>query len=268
MLDSLIQDDAVIRLSVFLAVFAIFAIWELIAPRRKQYYSKSLRWLNNLSITTINVLITRFLIPVTVIYVALFSQSSNLGLLNLVELPEIVAIIIAVLLLDLSIYIQHYIFHKVDFLWRLHRMHHADLEFDVSTAIRFHPVEIILSLVIKMAVVVAIGAPAVAVLLFEIVLNASSMFNHANIRIPRSIDRFLRLFIVTPDMHRVHHSIIRKETNSNFGFNLPWWDYIFRTYRDQPKDGHLEMTIGIESFRDQRELWLDRLLLQPFKKAD
>ncbi len=221
MLDSLFHDEAVIRLSIFLAVFVVFAIWEIIAPRREQHYSKGLRWLNNLSISTINVLVTRLLIPITAIFVAVYAQNSGLGLLNVIELPEVAAIIIAVLLLDLAIYIQHVIFHKVDFLWHLHRMHHADLEFDVTTAIRFHPVEIVLSLVIKMLVIVAIGAPAMAVLVFEILLNATSVFNHANIRIPKSIDSMLRLFIVTPDMHRVHHSIIRKETDSNFGFNLP-----------------------------------------------
>ena len=268
MLDSLLHDEAILRLSIFLTVFAVFAIWEIIAPRRVQHYSKSLRWLNNLAITSINVLITRLLIPVTAIFVAMFAKNSGLGLLNIIELPEIAAIIVAVILLDLAIYIQHVIFHKVDFLWRLHRMHHADLEFDVTTAIRFHPVEIVLSLAIKMLVIVAIGAPVVAVLVFEIVLNASSVFNHANIRIPKAIDAILRLFIVTPDMHRVHHSIIRKETDSNFGFNLPWWDYIFKTYRAQPKEGHLGMTIGIENFREQRELWLDRLLLQPLRKLD
>jgi sterol desaturase/sphingolipid hydroxylase (fatty acid hydroxylase superfamily) len=147
-------------------------------------------------------------------------------------------------------------------------MHHADLDFDVTTAIRFHPVEIIFSLVIKMLVILVIGASIFAVLLFEVLLNATSLFNHANIRIPKNVDKLLRIFIVTPDMHRVHHSIIRKETDSNFGFNLPWWDYIFKTYRAKPMAGHIDMTIGIDYFRKQRELWLDRLLSQPFRKAD
>ena len=268
MLETLLSEEAVLRLSIFLALFAVLAIWEIVAPRRNQNYSKLTRWVNNLSISAINVLMTRLLAPFTVIFVAFYAHSSGIGLLNVIETPTLLSIVVAVLLLDLSIYIQHIIFHKVDFLWHLHRMHHADLEFDVTTAIRFHPIEIALSLAIKMAVVLAIGAPAIAVVVFEVLLNGTSVFNHANIRIPASIDKFLRLFVVTPDMHRVHHSIIRKETNSNFGFNLPWWDYIFRTYRAQPELGHSEMTIGIEYFREQRELWLDRLLLQPFRKTN
>ena len=268
MLELLLSEEAVLRLSIFLVLFAIFAIWEIMAPRRNQSYSKVTRWFNNLSISAINVLTTRLLAPFTVIFVALYAQSSGFGLLNVIEAPAMISIVIAVLLLDFSIYIQHIIFHKVDFLWRLHRMHHADLEFDVTTAIRFHPVEIVFSLAIKMLVVLAIGAPAIAVVIFEVLLNGTSVFNHANIHIPTSIDKILRLFVVTPDMHRVHHSIIRKETDSNFGFNLPWWDYIFRTYRAQPELGHSGMTIGIEQFREQRELWLDRLLLQPFRKTN
>ena len=267
MLEPLLSEEAILRLSIFLLIFVVFAIWEIIAPRRTQSYSKATRWLNNLSISAINVLTTRLLAPFTVIFVAIYAQSSDLGLLNIIEVPALLSIIVAVLLLDFSIYIQHIIFHKVDFLWHLHRMHHADLEFDVTTAIRFHPIEIVLSLVIKMCMVILIGAPAIAVVIFEVLLNGTSIFNHANIRIPKPIDKFLRLFVVTPDMHRVHHSIIRKETDSNFGFNLPWWDYIFRTYRAQPELGHSEMVIGIESFREQRELWLDRLLLQPFRKT-
>lgn len=169
------------------------------------------------------------------------------------------------LALDLAIYLQHVMFHAVPGLWRLHRMHHADLEFDVTTGLRFHPVEILLSMGIKLAVVLALGPPAVAVLVFEVLLNATAMFNHSNIRIPSAIDRVLRLFVVTPDMHRVHHSIHPSETNSNFGFNLPWWDRLLGTYRPQPTDGHEAMTIGIEQFRTRRDLWLDRMLIQPVR---
>ncbi len=251
-----------------MAVFAVFGVWELIAPRRKVTSPKSVRWLNHLSISAINVLVTRLLIPSTLIAVAFGAEWNSIGLLNVIELPVVVSIIIALLLLDLAIYIQHILFHKVHLLWRLHRMHHADLDFDVTTGIRFHPVEIVFSLGIKMFVVLAIGAPFIAVFIFEVLLNATSLFNHANIRIPKNIDKVLRVFIVTPDMHRVHHSIIREETDSNFGFNVPWWDYIFKTYCAQPKAGHIGMTIGIDSFRKQRELWLDRLLLQPFRKTD
>jgi sterol desaturase/sphingolipid hydroxylase (fatty acid hydroxylase superfamily) len=224
-----------------------------------------LRWFNNLSINFLNVIIVRGITPITVVIIAARAETSSVGLFNIIDMHTGLSIVLSVLLLDLAIYIQHVIFHKVEFLWRLHRMHHADLDFDLTTGIRFHPIEIILSLIIKIGVVLVIGAPALAVLIFEIVLNSSSLFNHANIRIPYKVDKILRLFIVTPDMHRVHHSVIREETDSNFGFNLTWWDYLFRTYRAQPKKGHLGMDIGIELFREKRELWLDRLLLQPFK---
>jgi sterol desaturase/sphingolipid hydroxylase (fatty acid hydroxylase superfamily) len=173
--------------------------------------------------------------------------------------------VLGVILLDLAIYLQHVLFHAVPALWRLHRMHHADLEFDVTTGTRFHPIEILLSMGIKLGVVAAFGMPAVSVLIFEVLLNATSMFNHGNVRIPLSVDRVLRWIVVTPDMHRVHHSISPRETNSNFGFNLPWWDRLFGTYRDQPAAGHEGMTIGIEQFRDPRELRLDRMLVQPFR---
>src|SRR6266513_2836287 len=175
------------------------------------------------------------------------------------------AVIVAVIVLDLAIYFQHVLFHAVPVLWRLHRMHHADLEFDVTTGVRFHPVEILLSMVIKLGVVLALGAPALAVLIFEVLLNATSMFNHGNVLLPQPIDRVLRTIVVTPEIHRVHHSIEPPETNSNFGFNLPWWDRLFGTYRAQPAAGHDAMTIGIEQFRDARELRLDRMLLQPFR---
>lgn len=178
-------------------------------------------------------------------------------------MPAWVVFVVSVLALDLAIYLQHIMFHAVPALWRLHRMHHADLEFDVTTGLRFHPVEILLSMGIKLAVVAALGPPAVAVLVFEVLLNATAMFNHSNIRIPPAIDRVLRLIVVTPDMHRVHHSIHPRETNSNFGFNLPWWDRLLGTYRPQPREGHEKMTIGIEQFRTRRDLWLDRMLIQP-----
>ncbi len=267
MFDLLLDEDTAVHLGAFIVVFAVIALWEMFAPRRKSTYPKSFHWLNNLTISLINIIATRLIIPVTLVFVAIKAESLNIGLLNLVDLPDLVTVVVTVLLLDFAIYVQHIIFHKVEFLWRLHRMHYADLDFDVTTGIRFHPVEIVLSLAIKMLVVLVIGAPYVAVLIFEVVLNITSLFNHANIRISANTDKILRLFVVTPDMHRVHHSIIRKETDSNFGFNLPWWDYIFKTYRAQPQAGHEHMKIGIEGFRNPRELWLDRLLLQPFRKT-
>lgn len=265
LLELLNEYEAYTRLTGFVAVFAAISLWEILSPRRVQQYSKSVRWLNNLCITIINTLIMRLAIPLTIISMSSIAQQQHLGLLNSVELPLGAAIIIAILMLDLALYFQHLVFHHVHFLWRLHRMHHADLELDVTTGIRFHPVEIILSTIIKMAVVLLLGAPIAAVIIFEVLLNATSLFNHANIYMPKKMDQILRLFLVTPDMHRVHHSVVPTETNSNFGFNLPWWDHIFRTYRSQPEAGHLKMTIGIERFRTSRELWLDRLLIQPLK---
>src|SRR5262245_36872868 len=197
---------------------------------------------------------------------ALFAKAQGWGLFNYLKLAAWLAFPIALLLLDLAIYLQHRIFHHVPVLWRLHRMHHADLDIDVTTGARFHPIEIFLSLGIKFMVIVTLGAPALAVLVFEIGLNASSMFNHSNVRISPALERVLRWLVVTPDMHRVHHSIVRRETDSNFGFNFPWWDRLFRTYRPQPEAGHQQMTIGIERFRNPKELRLDRMLTQPFRE--
>ena len=213
----------------------------------------------------LDTLILRLTFPVMAVGLAAVAQDKGWGLFNNLDLPLWLAIVVSVAMLDLAIYLQHVMFHAVPALWRLHRMHHADLEFDVTTALRFHPVEILMSMGIKMAVVAALGPPAVAVLAFEVLLNATAMFNHSNIRLPQSVDRVLRLVIVTPDMHRVHHSIEPAETNSNFGFNLPWWDRLLGTYRPQPRSGHIEMTIGIEQFRTRRDLWLDRMLVQPLK---
>jgi sterol desaturase/sphingolipid hydroxylase (fatty acid hydroxylase superfamily) len=241
------------------------AVWELLAPRRPQAVARNWRWPNNLGVVAVDVLLVRVLLPITAVGLALIAEAHGIGLFNMIALPAWASIVVSVILLDLAIYLQHVLFHAVPALWRLHRMHHADLEFDVTTGLRFHPIEILLSTGIKLVVVAALGTPAAAVLIFEVLLNATSMFNHSNIRVPAQIDRILRWFVVTPDMHRVHHSILRRETNSNFGFNLPWWDRLLGTYRAQPAAGHDAMTIGIEQFRDPRELALDRMLLQPFR---
>jgi sterol desaturase/sphingolipid hydroxylase (fatty acid hydroxylase superfamily) len=239
------------------------ALWEVAAPRRRREIPRLIRWSNNLGIVVIDTLLVRLTFPIVAVGLAMMAEAHGWGLFNIIDAPAGIAFIVSVLALDLAIYLQHVMFHAVPALWRLHRMHHADLEFDVSTGLRFHPVEILLSMGIKLAVVAALGPPAVAVLVFEVFLNATSMFNHSNIRIPVRIDRFLRFFVVTPDMHRVHHSIHPTETNSNFGFNLPWWDRLLGTYRPQPREGHETMTIGIEQFRTRRDLWLDRMLIQP-----
>ncbi len=258
-------NEAATRLAAFIGVFIAMALWEAAAPRRLRSHSRLRRWPSNLAIVALNTALTRILFPVTAIDLALAGERHRWGLLNELPVPGWAAIVGSVVLLDLAIYLQHVMFHAVPALWRVHRMHHADLDFDVTTGARFHPIEIVLSMLFKFGVIVALGASAVGVLIFEVLLNATSMFNHANVRIPVALDRYLRWLVVTPDMHRVHHSIVVGETNSNFGFNLPWWDRLLGTYRDQPAAGHIEMTIGIEEFRAARELWLDRMLSQPFR---
>ena len=263
MTDLILANEPLIRIAIFLGVLLVMALWEVAAPRRRREIPRLIRWSNNLGIVVIDTLLVRLTFPVVAVGLALVAQERGWGLLNAFDLPAWVAFVVSMLALDLAIYLQHVMFHAVPALWRLHRMHHADLEFDVTTGLRFHPVEILLSMGVKLAVVAALGPPAVAVLVFEVLLNATAMFNHSNIRIPSAIDRVLRLIVVTPDMHRVHHSIHPSETNSNFGFNLPWWDRLLGTYRPQPRDGHEAMTIGIEQFRSRRDLWLDRMLIQP-----
>ncbi|SOD40715.1 sterol desaturase family protein [Nitrosovibrio sp. Nv4] len=261
---TVLQAEPFVRLGFFMAVLAAMSVWEALAPRRRRGLSRLKRWPANLGMVALNTLVVRILFPTAAIGVALSAEERGWGLLNAFAVPEWIAILIAVLVLDLAIYLQHVLFHAVPWLWRLHRMHHADLDFDVTTGVRFHPIEIVLSMIIKLMVVAALGAPALAVLIFEILLNATSLFNHGNVRIPPPLDRFLRWLVVTPDMHRVHHSWYPNETNSNFGFNLPWWDRLLGTYQDQPRDGHEGMTIGINLFRDPAWERLDRMLIQPF----
>jgi sterol desaturase/sphingolipid hydroxylase (fatty acid hydroxylase superfamily) len=257
--------ELVIRLGAALGVFAAMALWEVLAPRRAMSIGRARRWPGNLGILVLDALTVRLLIPVAAVGTAVIAAGNGWGLLNITPWPAWLEILLGFFILDLAIYAQHWAFHKVPLLWRLHRMHHADLDIDVSTGLRFHPIEIVLSMLIKMAVVALIGVPAVAVVAFEVVLNATSMFNHSNAAMPAWLDRIVRLIVVTPDMHRVHHSVRRHETDSNFGFNLPWWDRVFGTYRAAPEAGHDRMTIGLPIFRDPRELRLDRLITQPFR---
>ncbi|MDQ3959704.1 MAG: sterol desaturase family protein [Pseudomonadota bacterium] len=264
MTDILLTNEPLIRLAFFLGILVLMAAWEFAAPRRRQTVSRWVRWPNNLAVAALNTVFLRILFPTAAVGWALVGEERAWGLLNNLNTPRWAAVMLSLALLDLAIYLQHVLFHAVPVLWRLHRMHHADLDFDVTTGTRFHPLEMLLSMLIKLAVIAALGPPAVAVLTFEILLNATSMFNHGNVRIPPDIDQVLRWLVVTPDMHRVHHSVTPTETNSNFGFNLPWWDRLCGTYRAQPAAGHEGMTIGIEQFRTVRELWLDRMLLRPF----
>jgi sterol desaturase/sphingolipid hydroxylase (fatty acid hydroxylase superfamily) len=257
-------DQSSIRIGAFVAVFMLMAFWEWRRPRRPRSFSRLARWPHNLGLLLIDVLAVRVLIPGAAVAVAMHVQSNGWGLLNVWTLPTTLSIAAAVILLDLAIYFQHVLFHSVPTLWRLHRVHHADLDFDVTTGTRFHPIEILISAGIKCAAVVAIGASPIAVLIFEVLLNATAMFNHANVHVPRQLDRWLRWIVVTPDMHRVHHSTNYNESSSNFGFNAPWWDRVFGTYREQPAQGHEEMTIGVDAFRSEADLRLPRLLTQPW----
>lgn len=266
--DLLLAHEPAIRFGAFATVFAAMALWELIAPRRRQAIGRLRRWPGNIGIVALDALLVRLAFPVAAVGVAMVADARGWGLFQALAAPAWLAIVAAVIFLDLAIYLQHVLFHAVPVLWRLHRVHHADLEFDVTTGARFHPLEILLSMAIKIGVVAALGAPAVAVLLFEVLLNATSMFNHGNVRLPKRLDDAMRWIVVTPEMHRVHHSATLRETNSNFGFNLPWWDRLLGTYRAQPAAGHESMTIGIEQFRDPRELRLDRMLLQPLRDDD
>jgi sterol desaturase/sphingolipid hydroxylase (fatty acid hydroxylase superfamily) len=259
----LLAEEPLIRTAFFLGVLAAMAAWEAKAPRRPRQVPLLLRWPNNLGVVVIDTLLLRLIVPILAVDFALVAAERGWGLFNVLAAPAWLAVPASILALDFAIYFQHVLFHAVPALWRLHRMHHADLDFDVTTGVRFHPLEILLSMGIKLGVVAALGPPAVAVLVFEVLLNATSLFNHGNARMPLALDRVLRWFVVTPDMHRVHHSIHPRETNSNFGFNLPWWDRLLGTYRAQPRDGHAAMTIGIEQFRTPRDLWLDRMLVQP-----
>lgn len=254
-----------VRLSVFLCVFVIMAAAEYFWPRRTQSIQRSKRWPHNLALVALDVLVVRLVFPVSLAGFALITARNGWGIFPALHLPFWLTVLLSLVLLDLIIYWQHVLFHKVPVLWRLHRVHHADTEFDVTTALRFHPFEILLSMGIKFAAVAALGIPPEATILFETLLNACAMFNHGNINLPTRIDRLLRYILVTPDMHRVHHSTITVETNSNYGFNIPVWDRLFGTYRAQPIEGHKDMHIGLEKFRAADDLRLDKMLVQPFR---
>ncbi|MEW6358182.1 MAG: sterol desaturase family protein [Planctomycetota bacterium] len=256
--------EATVRLGVFFAVLTLMGTWEIILPRRTLTVSKLGRWLRNLGMSFLNTAAVRFLCPLLPMALAVLCRERGWGLLNNVALPGWAAVLLAVLALDCAIYLQHVLFHAVPLLWRIHRMHHADMDFDVTTGVRFHPFEILLSMGIKLGLVAALGASALSVLLFEVLLNATSMFNHGNVLMPPSVDALVRLFLVTPDMHRVHHSVVIRETNSNFGFNAPWWDRIFGTYKAQPDAGHEGMTIGLAQYRQAKHRTFRYMLAIPF----
>lgn len=267
MLSLVLDNHSMVRLLLFLFAVTLFAGWELMRPRRELSLSKLMRWTNNWLLSILNSVLLSLVFPVLGVGVALLAQEQGWGLLNALELHPAIAIALFIVLFDLAIYWQHRVYHMIPFLWRLHRVHHADPDYDVSTGIRFHPISIMLSMLIKMAVIILLGPPPLAVLLAEIILNVTAMFNHGNIYLPPGVDAFLRKFLVTPDMHRVHHSVIPEETNSNFGFNFPWWDRLFGTYRAQPEGGHENMEIGIRGFQHREAQMLHKLLLHPWLKG-
>ncbi len=259
--------EPLIRLGCFFGVLILMALWEVMAPCRPLLAPKPQRWGSNLSLVVLNTVLLRTLFPLTAVNLAVIAAERSWGILPWFTLPPWLGVVLSVVLLDLLIYGQHVLFHFWPPLWRLHKVHHVDRDFDVTTGLRFHPLEILLSMGIKWVAIVLLGTPALAVIIFEILLNATAMFNHGNVSLPREIDRVLRWVMVTPDMHRVHHSVIPQETNSNFGFNLPWWDYLFGTYRDRPALGNQDMTIGLSDYQqDLRVIQLPWLLLLPFRR--
>ena len=262
------EIEAILRLSSFVGVLAVMLVWELAAPRRKLSRQRLGRWMANLGLVFLNTFLLRISLGAFAVTSAIYANNAGLGLFNWLQLPALVVLILSVVVLDVAIYWQHRLFHIVPLFWRLHRLHHADVDFDTTTGVRFHPVEIFLSMLIKAALVMALGAPVMAVVVFEILLSATSLFNHGNVKIPLPVERWLRILLVTPDMHRIHHSVIRQETDSNFGFSVPWWDFLFASYCAEPQAGQDEMEIGLPILRDKIENRFDKLLTQPFRRPD
>ena len=262
----LLTHEVAIRAGAFCGVLILMVVWEVFAPRRASTISKVVRWGNNLGLVVFNSILLRFIFPTAAVGVAIFVSEHNWGLLNFLHLPPLISVAISIVVLDFVIYFQHVLMHAIPALWRLHRVHHADLDYDFTTGVRFHPLEIIVSMLIKFVAILILGPPVAAVVIFEVILNASSMFNHGNIKLPAALDRILRLLIVTPDMHRVHHSVEKDESNRNFGFNLSLWDHLFDTYRQQPRAGHERMVVGIQNYRELRDVTSFKgLLLLPFR---
>lgn len=262
------MTDQEVRTYAFISIISLVIFWEFIAHKRPLTQSKIKRWLNNFGLIIVDTVVVKLLLPAGAFGVALWAESKGLGLLNNINISPIMATVATVIILDMIIYWQHRLFHVVPLFWRLHQVHHADKDIDVSTGLRFHPIEILISMLIKFAAVIALGAPAAAVVLFEVILNGMAMFNHGNIRLPKALDSLIRLLLVTPDMHRVHHSVFKHETNSNYGFNLSLWDKIFGSYHAQPDLGHDNMTIGLEQYQGNTPtsslLWMLKL---PFTQS-
>jgi sterol desaturase/sphingolipid hydroxylase (fatty acid hydroxylase superfamily) len=261
------EHEASLRLAVFFGLLIAMALWEVAAPRRPASLGRKGRWPANIGIAILDSIVVRVLLPGGAVAFAAAYAGSGYGLLPLLGVPDWLAFVLALAALDLAIYFQHRVFHAVPVLWRLHRMHHSDVDLDVTSGARFHPAEILLSIAIKLGMIAVLGAPAAAVLAFEVILNACSMFNHANVAMPARLERALRFVLVTPDLHRIHHSRDRMETDSNFGFSVTWWDRLFGTYRPEPQHGQLGMTIGLDVFNDAKDQKLAALLVQPLRKT-
>lgn len=261
----LLANEKEVRMGFFFGMLALIGLWEIVAPKRALTISKAVRWTNNLGLVFLNSFIVRLLFPAAAVGVAKFASEQGWGLFNYYDVPFWLAVVAAVIIMDFVIYLQHVMVHSIPVLWRLHRVHHADLDYDVTTGARFHPIEIILSMLIKFATILLLGPSIVAVIIFEIMLNATAMFNHGNVGLPKMLDKVVRWFLVTPDMHRVHHSTEDDEANSNFGFSLTWWDRLLGTYREEPRGGQIGMTIGINKFREPKQVaWLPGMLALPF----
>jgi len=258
------QYESYIRLSSFIGLYALLTIWEISSPKRKLEHARRLRWVSNFGLIIISSILVRFIFPTAAVGIALLVEKNQWGLLYYFDLSVAMHFMIAFVLMDLSLYFQHVMFHALPLFWRFHRVHHTDLDFDITTGLRFHPFEMVISILIKFMTITALGVPVLAVVIFEIILNAASMFSHSNIKIARSIERVTRWFIVTPDMHRIHHSVSENETNSNFGFFISVWDRLFGTYTKEPKKGHTGMQIGLHNFREPKWQDLRWLIYLPF----
>ncbi len=266
-MDFLTQNEGTLRLGIFAGLLVLFIVLETLLPKKKRVMPRARRWLTNIAIVGIDTALVRVLFPIVAVGIAIWASAKGWGLFNLIDAPFWVSIPGSIIALDFLIYVQHRIFHRVPFFWAMHKVHHTDRDLDVTSALRFHPAEIIVSMVYKFACVILLGAPAAAVIIFEILLNGCAMFNHANLRLPKWLDKTLRLALVTPDMHRVHHSVIERETNSNYGFCLPWWDRMLGTYNDQPEGGHDTMTIGLTEHQDDAPSKIGFSLTLPFRRG-
>ncbi len=263
----LLQHESTIRFSFFLGMLLSMRLWEMVAPCRRLSTPRLMRWFSNVGLLILGTIILRALLPMAAVGIAMIAAKQQWGLFYVMPIPYWQTVVLSIICLDFTTYWQHLMFHHLPALWQLHKVHHADLDFDVTTGLRFHPLEILLSMVGKILIVLLLGTPAIAVLIFEVLLNATSMFNHGNVQLPNKLERLLRWFVVTPDMHRIHHSVITQETNSNFGFNLPWWDHVFGTYRSCPSVSYQEMSIGLTEYqKDLRVEQLQWMLALPFLK--